>query len=280
MAGLANVGRDGPPESVAVALGRAIKRARKARGIRSQVELAAMTGEGESVIAKAETGTRVPTREVLDAIVSALEIKGTDLATLEEIWWLARNQENPEESRTVPWFETEAQAHTLWYWALALVPGIAQTEDYARELFNAWGHDEATIDELVRRRIERQSVIHGPNNPDVTIVLWERILDTLIVPEGVMVGQIDRLLELSERRNVHVQVLPLTGHPSPGLGGAISLAKIDIEEVVLIEASEDYVTSDPVRVRNVAGTFSIIRSDALPRAASRAKLIEAREKWS
>lgn len=280
MAGLANIGRDGPPESVAVALGRAIKRARKAKGIRSQVELAAMTGEGESVIAKAETGTRVPTREVLDAIVSALEIKGTDLATLEEIWWLARNQENPEESRTVPWFETEAQAHTLWYWALALVPGIAQTEDYARELFNAWGHDEATIDELVRHRIERQSVIDGPNNPDVTIILWERILDTLIVPEEVMVGQINQLLELSERRNVHVQVLPLTVRVHAGLGGAIDIAKTDTDEVLLVEALEDFVTSDPSRVRKAAGTFSSVRSDALPRADSRAKLLEAREKWS
>jgi hypothetical protein len=237
-----------------------------------------MIREGESVVAKAETGSRVPTREVFEEIVTELGIAGSYLAVLNDLWWLARKAENPEAARTVPWFETEAQAHTLSYWSLLLFPGIVQTEAYARALFKAWGHDDDAIEELVRLRIARQSILAGPNAPDVTIVLWERMLDTPIMPDDVMAAQLGRLVELSEQRSVHVHVLPLSAQVNEGMGGPISLAKTATDEVLVVEASEDFVTSDPVRVRKAAGTFSSVRADALPRAESRARLLQAKEK--
>jgi len=276
---MAGYAKDGPPASIAIALGRAIKLARKDKGIHSQAELADLTGEGESVIAKAETGTRVPTREVLAAIVSALSIKGPLLDLLEDVWWLARQQADPLTAQTVSWFEMEALAHTLRYWAPTLIPGFAQTEDYARVLFAAWGNDTDTVNEQVARRAGRHDILAHPDAPDITIIVWERVLDSLIGSPEIMRGQVARLLELAEHPRVHVQVLPADG-TIMGLGGAISLASTDTDEVLLVEATEDTVTTDPSRVRRASTTFNSVRADAYRQTESRAILLEALERWS
>lgn len=277
---MAGFGLDGPPETAGIALGRAIQRARKARGFRSQDAFAKETGEGISVIAKAESGTRVPTKEVFAAIMGVLDVGGEHRQILEDLWWLARKQENPVEARTAPYYATEARAHTLRYWAPLLIPGSVQTADYARAIYEAWRHAPDTVDELVAARMERQSVL-GPDGPDVTIVLWEPVLHNLIGSPDVMRGQIARLLDLYERRNMHIHVLPSRMGANMGLGGAIHLATTDEDEVLMIEGfSEDIVTSDRARVRAAAASFNGVRSDALNREDSRAVLSEAVEKWN
>lgn len=277
---VAEFGVDGPPSSAGAALGRAIQRIRKAQGIRSQGDFARETGEGESVIAKAESGTRVPTPEVFEAIMDVLNVDAQHRKTLTDLWWLARNQEDPAAARLIPWYEIQARAHTLRYWAPLLIPGPAQTADYARELFNAWGYDKETVEDQVARRTEHQKILRRPDPPDITILVWERVLTTLIGTPEIMRGQIARLLELSEQQSIHVQVLPADG-ANMGLGGAIHLATTETEEVLVLEGfTEDLVVAEPARVRKASTTFNSVRSDALRRAESRKVLSEAMERWN
>jgi hypothetical protein len=65
-----------------------------------------------------------------------------------------------------------------------------------------------------------------------------------------------------------------------GLGGPIDLAMTDAAELLLMEGfSETIVTADTAQVRRASATFNTVRSDALPRAASRAVLQKAMETW-
>lgn len=277
---MAHFDLDGPPASAAIALGRAIQRARKLQGIKNQVDFSDETGEGVSVIAKAESGARVPTKEVWEVITGTLTLDAQHLATLNDLWWLARNQENPATARTAPYYETEARAHTLRYWTPLLIPGLAQTADYARAVFEAWRHEPDVIDELLATRMERQAVL-GPQGPDVTMVLWEPVLNNLIGSPEVMRGQIARLVDLSGCRSIHIHVLPARMGANMGLGGAIHLAETDDDVVLMIEGfSEQLVTSDRDQVRAAAATFNGVRSDALNREESRAVLTEAMERWN
>lgn len=77
-----------------------------------------------------------------------------------------------------------------------------------------------------------------------------------------------------------VQVLPAGNGASAGLGGALNLAAGDgTPEVLLTEAVEDQTTEIRSLVQKASDTFDLVRADALPRAASRAVILEAAEQW-
>jgi hypothetical protein len=195
---------------------------------------------------------------------------------------LARAKEDPARVRTAPWFETEAEAHTLRYWAPVIVPGLVQTPAYARELYTAMGYDDAQATELLEVRMGRQAIIDRPDAPDITIVLWEPVLSHQIGSREIMSGQLARLVDMSHRPTVTIHVLPSSQGANPGLGGAINLAATnDAPELLLSDGLvEDQLSQDPVQVHKARTTFSRVRSDALNRADSRNVLLEARERWS
>lgn len=235
---------------------------------------------GESVITRAESGTRPPVPEVFEAWIETCDVKGDLKTAMEDMWLLARSKSDPAAVQTAPWDAVEAEAHTLRTWQLVILPGLVQTEEYARALFVAWGHDEERIASLVKGRMARKSILEREVPPDVTIVLWEPVLRNLIGSPAVMHDQIARLLELSERPYIHIHVLQSGSGANMGMGSSIELATTETTEMVLMEGfSENVVTSEMSQVRRAASIFNTVRSDALNRAESRAILTEAMEEW-
>lgn len=267
------------PESIANALGMMLKTVRMAAD-KTQTDMSQAVRVSEGALSRFETGKRVPREEIFSLWVTECEVRDPLLRAMEYLWWLARTQDDPGEAQLIPWYEMEAAAHTLRYWAPLQIPGWAQTEDYARALFSVWGYSQSRVDDLVASRLERQQMLMRPDPPDVTLVVWQRVLDTLIGSPAIMRDQIARLLELSERPGIHIQVLPSDG-ANMGLGGAIHLATTSTTEVLLAEGLvEDRVVADPTRVREASTTFTSIRSDALRRSESRNAMTEAMERWS
>jgi hypothetical protein len=219
---------------------------------------------------------------VLTAWLDACEITGQLRAVLEGLSKLARTREGPVKQWVAPWFETEAKAHTLRYWAPVIVPGLVQTPAYARELFAAMGHDEGKVSELTEVRMGRQAILDRPDLPDVTIALWEPVLHHLIGSPEVMRNQLARLVELSTRPRILIHILPGKLGANAGLGGAINLAATgDAAELLLSDGLvEDQLTNDPALVRKASTTFNGVRSDSLPRSDSRNVIMEAMERWS
>lgn len=262
------------------ALGAQLKAIRRAAGFNSQEAIAEKFRADRSVATKAETGELPLTEKNMQIWLKVCGVSGLHAEAIWALWHLARAKSDPNAARMLSWWEIQSQAHTLRYWAPLLIPGPAQTEEYARELFSAMRNDPSTIEEGIARRAEHQAMLFRPDGPDITIVLWERLLGTLIGTPQVMRGQMARLLELSAHPSVHVQVLPGDG-VNMGLGGAIHLATTSTDEVLLLEGfTEDLVVVESARVRKASTRFNNVRSEALRGTESRQLLSEAMERWS
>jgi hypothetical protein len=162
-----------------------------------------------------------------------------------------------------------------------LVPGIAQTPEYAYEVFRACGrsHELATAD--VEERIQRQAVLNRMDPPTVVIVMWEPVLHHQVGTAEVMREQLTRLLEASERPGVLVHVVPSALGANAGLGGPVSLATVAGKPDVLLTSSllEDVVTSDVAQARTASTTFETVRGVSANIMDTRRIIAEAITTW-
>jgi hypothetical protein len=261
-------------------LGKQLKEIRVDAGYRSQDDLAPLLMKDRSVLGRAESGEGPPTDAVLADWLDQCGVTGRLRTVLEGMTRIARMRDGVP-IRTAPWFETEARAHTLNYWAPITVPGIAQTQAYARELYGSMGYTDDEVTELVDGRLGRQKAVYRSGGPDVTIVLWEPVLHHQIGSREIMCAQIGRLVELSHHASNTVHVLPSILGANVGLGGAINLAATDDGPELLASDGlvEDQLSQDPAVVRKARTTFKSVRADALTRADSRTVLMEAMERW-
>ncbi|MGH3920128.1 MAG: helix-turn-helix domain-containing protein [Pseudonocardiaceae bacterium] len=124
-------------------------------------------------------------------------------------WWHSYGDAIPEGFDVYVGLE-EAASHFSWYES-ELVPGLLQTEDYARTVIRADnpGVDDAEIDQRVHLRMARQALLTRVTNPPaLQIVLNEAILHRLIGGEKAMVRQLERLVEASALPTVSIRVMP------------------------------------------------------------------------
>lgn len=263
-------------------LGEQLRMIRAEAGFASQDDFAPALRRDRSVIGKAETGEAPPNESVLTDWLDLCGVSGRLRVMIEGITRIARIRENPGQAQTEPFYEAEARAHTVRYWAPIILPGIIQTPAYATELFKAMRFDPAKVAERLEVRMSRQAILERPDPPDITVVVWEPVLHHQIGTSETMRDQIARLVELSDMPTVTIHVLPSGHGANPGLGGAIQLAATaDTPELLLSDTLvEDHLTNDPVQVRQASSTFNSVRADALNRAGSRDILVEAMERWS
>jgi hypothetical protein len=197
------------------------------------------------------------------------------------IWRLARNAEDPARAAVAPWYETEARAFALKYWNPLAVPGLLETEDYAHAIYRGAGRSQERATEAAAARMQRQEILDREDAPTVVVVLWQHVLTHQIGSAQVMRDQLARLLLLSERPGVVVQVLPAALGANMGLGGSLALVSLSGEPDVLLTGGllEDSVTTDPGQVRAATTTFEVVRGDSASRAESRAMITEAITTW-
>jgi Domain of unknown function (DUF5753)/Helix-turn-helix domain len=263
-------------------LGEQLRAIRAEAGYASQDDFSPAIRKDRSVIGKAETGESPPTESVLTDWLDLCGISGRLRIMFEGVTRIARMRENPGQAQAEPFYEAEARAHTVRYWAPIILPGIVQTPAYATELFKAMRFDAAKVAERLEVRMARQAILERLDPPDITIVVWEPVLHHQIGSNETMRDQMARLVELSDMPTVTIHVLPSAHGANPGLGGAIQLAATaDAPELLLSDTLvEDHLTNDPIQVRQASSTFNSVRADALNRAGSRDILVEAMERWS
>jgi hypothetical protein len=119
----------------------------------------------------------------------------------------------------------EAQALELHLYATQAVPGLLQTEECARAVFTMWRPllDEDVIEQRVVARLARQSIFSRHPAPNLTFVIEEAVLHRRLGGEAVWRGQLEHLLLVGERRNVEIQVMPLSRVEHAGLAGPFTL---------------------------------------------------------
>lgn len=126
-------------------------------------------------------------------------------------WWHSYGDVIPEDFDLYIGLE-EAASQLAWYES-ELVPGLLQTEDYARTLIRAANpaDDDEEIERRVHVRTARQALLtRATAPPTLTVVLNEAILRRPVGGEKVMAGQLERLVETSELPNVSLRVMPFS----------------------------------------------------------------------
>jgi len=163
------------------------------------------------------------------------------------------------------------------------VPGLLQTEDYARAIFSTRiGITGDEIDELVAARMKRQEVLTGDSPPVLWVLMDEWVLRRPVGGRHVMLEQVNRLIEAARQPSVVIEVIPAAAGAHEGLAGAFAVA--DFEDGPSVGYLETAVRGQPVDSRNdVASldlTWATLRGEALPRKASQARLEEAAKSWT
>jgi transcriptional regulator with XRE-family HTH domain len=124
-------------------------------------------------------------------------------------WWLSYGDVIPEGFDIYIGLE-EAAARLCWY-EPELVPGLLQTEDYARTLITTDnpGVPEEEIERRVQLRIARQALLtRATAAPELNVVLNEAILRRPVGGRNVQADQLNRLVEVSKLPNVSIKVMP------------------------------------------------------------------------
>jgi transcriptional regulator with XRE-family HTH domain len=272
--------RRDPETNPAAFLGGELRRARVAVGFSSQDALAAKLGFDRTVIAKAETGERPPTDDVLAAWCQACRLEDGLFGRLVV---LARRADGPVPTWFEDWLQAEGEAQSLRIWSPTLIPGLLQTAEYARALFLAAQSDTSddVIGALVAARLERRAILDRADPPDLVVVLDEAVLHRLIGSPQVMHDALVHVAELSQRPCVVVQVAPASNGANAGLAGAFDIAAADgMPDTLRMEGVEDQTMEKRSLVRKAAVAFDRMRGDALPRDASRDLILKvADEQW-
>jgi DNA-binding XRE family transcriptional regulator len=267
---------------LAVYLGEKLREAREDAGIASQEALARDLGFHRSVIVKAETGSQPASKAVAPLIQERFPKLCNGLYV--PLCVIARNSNGPIPGWFADFLEREGVATSIRTYQPIIVPGLFQTEDYARELYAGHrpgiGTDE--LDELVRARIDRTSILDKPDAPEVIAILDEAVLHRLIGSPRVMHGQIAHLIELSERPNILIQIVPADVGAHAGLTCAFMIASLEGEpDLLLTLGIADHTIKDPEEVRKAAVDFNLIHGETLSRGHSRDLMRKVDEdKWN
>jgi transcriptional regulator with XRE-family HTH domain len=245
----------------------------------SQKDLAALVHVSNDVISKIETGERPPAEDFpprLDAL--------PELDTRGELTRLWGHLKKGHKQRTYGWFErwadVEAEAKTLRSYEPLVVPGLLQTEDYARVILSMRpGGDQDDLDVQVAARLARQAVLERAK---LWCVLDEGVLHRNIGGSKVMQPQLHRLAELAEHPKIAIQVIPGIDAHAGLLGGFVIAERDGKPSMAYLEtAAEGQVTDSPATVADVALSFDTLRAEALPWGASRDLIRKvAEEKWT
>jgi transcriptional regulator with XRE-family HTH domain len=206
------------------------------------------------------------------AALALYHVTGTDAEALIEIargaqqrgWWQNYSDVLPE------WFEfyvgLEAEASDLRTYEAESVPGLLQTEEYARAMFllTAGG---AEVERKIAARIQRQEVLRQESPAALSAVLNEAILLRPVGGPKVMSEQLNQLADLAELPNVTIQVLPLAtgGHPAMTTPYVIiSFADTPDESIVYLEnLTNGQALEEPEHVAGYTMVHQRLRSMAL-----------------
>ena len=172
----------------------------------------------------------------------------------------------------------ETDASYIKTWQPTIVPGLLQTPEYARAvmLANPAMIAPDKLENFISIRHERQARLEQGTDVRLDAVIWEAALVTTVGGDEVQRGQLGRLLELMDRPNISVQVLPLEAGDKASMSGSFVMFSFGRERsvsTVFVEnlTSSQYLERDQ-ELRGYTLVFDALRSAALSPAASAARI--------
>ncbi|MBT2528846.1 helix-turn-helix domain-containing protein [Streptomyces sp. ISL-99] len=245
---------------ILVVFGRQLKGFRVWAGL-ERSEFGKLTGYSASTIAAFEQGVRIPPPRFIDKADEVLGARGILKEMKEEV---ARAQ-YPAFFRDAA--RLEAEAVELHVYDNQVVNGLLQTEEYARAVFAIRRPllDEATIEQRVAARLDRQKIFDRRALPTISFVIEESVLRRPVGGRSVMHGQLEQLLLHGHRRNVEIQVMPTVQGEHAGLAGPFTLIETkEGRRIAYVEAHKDSrLYTERKSVRELEEQYGLLRAQAL-----------------
>ncbi|GAA1992312.1 helix-turn-helix domain-containing protein [Kitasatospora viridis] len=270
-------------------LGAELRRLREQKGMTAE-QVADRLMVSQSKISRLENGRRsISPRDVRD-LCDVYEV--TDAKMRNSLMEMAK------ESKQRGWWNDfgdipysvyiglETEAYSIRSYETSFVPGLLQTREYAEA--SVFGVQPDTDQNAVNRRVEvrlkRQDRISGDDQlSSFWAVIDEAVLAREVGGRSVMAGQLRKLLEVGERSNVNIQVVPFTYGAHPGMTGTFSLLEFpesaDSTVVYFEGVTSDLYLEKEQDVRRYTGLYDHLRAAALGVAESRSLITTYAEEY-
>jgi hypothetical protein len=186
--------------------------------------VSAALGWSESKLSRIETAHTGISEADLDRLVTAYGVRVEDRERLHELarrsrmraWWTPYRSSVPD-----PYDEyvaLEAEALAIYEWEAQVVPGLLQTDEYARAVIEVGADigDTATIQRRLALRMARQAVLTRDPPPGLQIVVDEAVLYREVGGREVLLRQLSRLAEDSRRPGLELTILPFSAGAHAG----------------------------------------------------------------
>jgi transcriptional regulator with XRE-family HTH domain len=234
----------------------------------TQVELAEKLGYSNALVSQVEQQQKAPSA---DFAAKCDEVFGTP-ETFADLQELVAREAWP--SYFAPVIDAETRAAQVHEWDQRVIPGLLQTEDYARSVIKA-GKPRISADELERKvssRLERQAIFaRESGRPMYWVVMHEGVLRHVVGSPEIMRAQLDRLIEAADSPDIIIQVLPYSASDHPGTDGPILV--FDFPSAPSSGYTEcnggGMIVEQPDQVAELVTSMSLIRAAALSPRESR-----------
>ncbi|WP_106429974.1 helix-turn-helix domain-containing protein [Streptomyces xiaopingdaonensis] len=251
-------------------IGRQVALFRRAAGY-TQESLCEVLCVEYDTLASIEQGRRPLKPDLAEQLDELLDTKGALAVAVENL---------PEMDKYPVWaaefIDREREAVAIGSYENQVVPGLLQTEEYARAVFRSKVpalHEDDREDQ-VTARMERQEIFQRKEPPTASFILSEAVLRDRLGGRNVYVQQLRTLRTHSERPGITVQFMPFKRETHAGLNGPfVLLETTDHEHLAYMETQRGSIlVSEPSEVSVLAQKYAMLRTQALNPEDSRSLL--------
>ncbi|MFJ5534604.1 helix-turn-helix domain-containing protein [Streptomyces sp. NPDC093261] len=230
-------------------------------------KLGEVLGWDWSLFGKMESGQTLGSPEVVQALDQHYGTPGLLLA----LWELAVGDPTQFKEQYRRYMMLEAEAVSLWHFGVSILPGLLQTDGYAREVLALGGAKGKELDQQVEARTWRRKLLEGDEAPPFRAVLAEAVLRTPLRDVAAWREQLEYLLEVSDHSNVTLQVLPQEAGLHALVGTAVMFLRLlDGKTVAYTEnAHRGELVEENSAVELLQRAYDAMRDLALNPAESR-----------
>ncbi|AZS87575.1 helix-turn-helix domain-containing protein [Streptomyces griseoviridis] len=233
-----------------------LRRHREAAGL-TQRQLGDIVNYTGSLVGQVETARKLPTQIFSERVDAALGTGGL----------LSRLVELVMRSQLPTWFqkvaELQSKATQIYSFELGIVPGLFQTEAYARAVLGVI--DRSNLEDRTTVRLARQRLLEKEDPPFVWVVIGEAALRQSIGGPRTMRGQLTRLLSYEDSHRVNIQVLPFSAGAHAGMIGSFDLYRFTNDPPIAYTEGYNsaHPTADPETVRAFSHRYDHLQAAAL-----------------
>ncbi|MFD8567475.1 helix-turn-helix domain-containing protein [Streptomyces sp. NPDC059639] len=265
-----------------VVLGRRLRDLREAAGLKRDEAAQALRVTGATIrrMETAEVSLKIPYVQMLLELYEVPEQEIEAFVALAEEanlpgWWQRYHDVLPD------WFSLyvslEGAAEMIRSYEPHFVPGLLQTEEYARAVFDAGTVGRSTpadIDRHVALRMARQSLLTREDAPHVWVVMDETALRRPPGGADLLRDQLDRLIETAQLPHVTLQIAEFASGPHPATFGPFSLFRFPVRELPDMVYSEYVTGALYLDARDEVGTHLEVLDHLAAQAASAERTLE------